>query len=568
MLRDMKVRGKLRVLSLSSLSILIILVLIGTVVTFLLRDSGTELYKQRLQSSVVLSDFQKTNRAIEGLLLITAIEIDPIKSDEIIKQMNQLMGIAEKNIQTLLDLNLTDEENKLVNDLKSFYPMYKKGIADHAEQVKGRISNEELLEVKTQIFALRDQMKPISDKLLELNLKTADETYDSFIQLSKSIIWVIYAGGVIAVIASILLGGHIARLIVNPLKEIQQVMKKVEQGDLSNSIDYRSRDELGQLADSFNATAIQLRMLIHQVTETANNVSEYSEELSASAEQTTHATEHIATAIQHVAAGSDNQVKMIDDAESTLSDMADNVQQIASNDEIVATTSTHASEKSKSGNDAIQLVVKQMNSISEAIQGLGEVVTGLGQRSTEIGQIVEVITGIAGQTNLLALNAAIEAARAGEQGKGFAVVADEVRKLAEQSGESAQRISQLIASIQTETNKAVDSMKFATSEVSGGIEMVHTAGASYEQIQQAVGEVAVQIKEVSSSVQKMKIGTERMVKSIHQVNEIAHESSASTQNISASTEEQLASMEQVSISATSLLYMAESLQGQIKSFKI
>ncbi|HCX52586.1 MAG TPA: methyl-accepting chemotaxis protein, partial [Bacillus sp. (in: Bacteria)] len=164
--------------------------------------------------------------------------------------------------------------------------------------------------------------------------------------------------------------------------------------------------------------------------------------------------------------------------------------------------------------------------------------------------------------------AAIEAARAGEQGKGFAVVSEEVRKLAEESSTSALRISDLIVRIQEETNKAVDFMQFTTNEVKTGINNVNGAGESFEKIQQSVKEVSLQINEVSSSVEQMVGGADQLSKTMEQIIEISLSTAEGTQNISAATEEQLASMQEIAASTITLSKMAEDLHEQTSVFKV
>jgi methyl-accepting chemotaxis protein len=166
------------------------------------------------------------------------------------------------------------------------------------------------------------------------------------------------------------------------------------------------------------------------------------------------------------------------------------------------------------------------------------------------------------------LNAAIEAARAGEQGRGFAVVADEVRKLAEQSSDLAGEITNSITTVQTEILNAVAAMHASASHVSGGIEVVAVAGASFQKIQDAVNEVATQIQEVSSSVQHMAVGAQQVTGSVETIKNVVEEQAAGTQTVSASTEDQLASMEEITATAASLSNMAEQLEGIIKKFKL
>jgi methyl-accepting chemotaxis protein len=248
--------------------------------------------------------------------------------------------------------------------------------------------------------------------------------------------------------------------------------------------------------------------------------------------------------------------------------MSIGVQEVAISAQNVSDSSVQASEKAREGNQAIQTAIKQMNHIHETVHGSAEIIKGLEERSKEIGQITRVITDISSQTNLLALNAAIEAARAGEHGRGFAVVADEVRKLAKQSNESAKQISDLISMIQVETNKAVQSMKTTTKEVIEGIDVVNTAGTSFEQIENVIKDVVSQIQEVSSEVEQMAFGTGQVVESINMIAKVSEETASRTQNISTATEEQSASMEEISASASSLSIMAEELQMLIRKFKV
>ena len=193
---------------------------------------------------------------------------------------------------------------------------------------------------------------------------------------------------------------------------------------------------------------------------------------------------------------------------------------------------------------------------------------GLGERSAEIGTITEVINGIARQTNLLALNAAIEAARAGEHGRGFAVVADEVRKLAEESSTSAQKITDLVQLIQQDTSQAVAAVKENSAETENGMEVVTKAGTAFEQILNAVNKVAGEIQEVSAGAEQMAASSDEVVKYMDQISSIAMGSSEGAHNVSAATEEQLASMEEIAASSSSLSQMSEQLQEQVNKFKV
>ncbi|MCM3162230.1 methyl-accepting chemotaxis protein [Metabacillus litoralis] len=354
-----------------------------------------------------------------------------------------------------------------------------------------------------------------------------------------------------------------------PLEAINEHAQKIAQGDLtSETIEVNSKDEIGTLATSFNKMSENLREVLHKVSFDSQQVAASAEELTASAEQMSHASEHISSTVQEVAAGTDEQVKEMNETDHTVTNMLEYAQQI-SESSLGATKKAHeTSTNAADGNKAIQTAVSQMNTIHGRVSETSKVIEELGSYSNQIGEISKVITDIADQTNLLALNAAIEAARAGEQGKGFAVVADEVRKLAEQSSQSSSQISHLINRIQEETSRAVNSMQNVTAEVGDGIGIVNKAGTTFGDIQVAVDEVNHQITGVSTSVEQLRHGMEQMVQVVKRVKQVSEDNNSGTQNISAATEEQLASMQEISSSAVSLTNMAEELMELIGKFKI
>lgn len=372
----------------------------------------------------------------------------------------------------------------------------------------------------------------------------------------------------IALLIGSVLVYFIIRSIINPLRTLMESAEQISQGNLTQTIPVRTNDELGQLGKSFNHMVSSLRSVIGGVNHTVHQLAASSEELTASAEQTSRATEQITAAIEQVASGAENQTVGAEESSRSMEEIATGIQRIAENSALATESAIETSKQAEEGGKLVEKTVSQIHSIHQSVSQTDEVIKKLFNRSQEVEKILKVISDIAGQTNLLALNAAIEAARAGEQGRGFAVVADEVRKLAEQASQSSSQIAELIQEIQMDTNRSVEAMSFVKQEVNAGLSAVEDTDQSFARILDSMKEITVQIQEVSATAQQMSAGTQQVTASVGAMAQVSRETSASTQHVAASAEEQLASMEEITSSAASLSTMAEELQTMIGKFKI
>ncbi|QRF31486.1 methyl-accepting chemotaxis protein [Bacillus safensis] len=371
---------------------------------------------------------------------------------------------------------------------------------------------------------------------------------------------------------ALIIGGilifFIIRSITKPLSTLVSSSKKISQGDLTEKIDVRSKDEIGQLGTSFNEMSESLRDVIQAVQTSVENVASSSEELTASAGQTTKATEHITSSIETFSNGNENQNEMVEQSAAHLKQMNEGLNEVAETSDVITASSVQSKTVAETGGQLVEQTVGQMKTIDHSVKEAEGVINGLEHKSKDITNILGVINGIADQTNLLALNAAIEAARAGESGRGFSVVAEEVRKLAVQSSDSAKEIEKLVNEIVSEIETSQNMFKAVNEEVKNGLNITDQTKESFSQINEQTAEIAARINEMNTTVRELSKGSEQISKAVNEIADVSRESSASIQDIAASAEEQLASMEEISSSSTTLSQMAEELRDLIKKFKI
>ncbi|MBP2634558.1 MAG: hypothetical protein H6Q72_465 [Firmicutes bacterium] len=374
------------------------------------------------------------------------------------------------------------------------------------------------------------------------------------------------------IVLFLFIGGIIIYLVISsirkPLTAMLSAAEKISSGDLTATVPITSQDELGQLSASFNKMGDALRIFVYQMQQTGDQLSASSQQLSASAHQSSQAASQVAEAITDVAVSMEQQRNSVKETTAVIEKMSAHVGQVAIHTSQVAGQSAQAAAKASDGSKSIDKAVGQMAKIEETVNTSAQVVTKLGERSKEIGQIVDTIAGIAGQTNLLALNAAIEAARAGEQGRGFAVVADEVRKLAEQSHEAAKQIGTLITEIQADTNMAVAAMNDGTREVKTGAEVINSTGQTFLEITSVVTEVSAKMQDITAAIDELVNGSQQVIRVIKQIDAMSHKVAVEAETVSAATQEQSASMEEIDSASQALLQSAQTLQEEVNKFRL
>lgn len=307
-----------------------------------------------------------------------------------------------------------------------------------------------------------------------------------------------------------------------------------------------------------------IKDLIQQLSENSQLILNSSTTLSNSTNTSVKTNDEIVTSMLEVANGARSQLIGAEETSKSMSEMSLAVQQIAETFSKVSESSRDMSEQANEGYSFINQAISQMDSVISSAQISADVVKKLDEHSRKIGQIVEVITKISADTNLLALNAAIEAARAGEHGKGFSVVSDEVRKLAEQSSQSAAEIEVLIKQIQEDTNLAVESFALQTKEVLNGKDIVDKSGYIFKDILQATNKVVEDIEDLTALTEEMAAESEEISAYIDQMVGTAKKSSLNSEQVLTITNQQIASVKENSNLADSLKILANKLEELIK----
>lgn len=359
-----------------------------------------------------------------------------------------------------------------------------------------------------------------------------------------------------------------AKRLTSPIITLTQNAKVMANGDLNVKADITGQDEVAELAIAFNHMGDNLRSLIKNIDNSAQCVETAAKDMQKSSAEAGNVSEQIAHTITDLAQGASNQSISIQKGADMVSEMTHFLSVITQN----TSNSAEMAEKTQLSIDyGYQEVINQTNLMDASKNASGSVaqaISELAKKSAYIGEIVEVIGNIAGQTNLLALNAAIEAARAGEHGKGFAVVADEVRKLAEQSAASSQQITNLIREIQTGTDQAVTEIGNAQQIIKNQEDAVSHMKETFIEIKQAVENIIQQIQEVADRTSRVNEKANEVGNVITELTAVSEQSAASAQEVAASTEEQSASVQTIAQAAEKLLKEANVLQQAIDNFQV
>lgn len=545
----------------------------GLVLIFLLLITGISMYYlndnrhtlKEIQEKTELIDlyqdisFQtvRANAAIRGYMLYGKEEMlnNHLEiRDTLHKSIRRIEELGYKNADFDQFLTQLDEWEKPIDE--KIVPLFQNGEPQQAQQlalpILGEGSQKLVVFGKTMATAQQKEMQ----SLIEVTRQSGDRSGQEIAVLA-----------IISLLISIIIATVFGRRVAKNIQQTVVEMDKFSNGDLQTHLQFKTKDEFAQLANSFNMMSEKLRHTMKQVGQSSEQVAATSEQLTASSMEVTQATEVVTESIQDIAQGIEQQDTLTGDVRNLSSHILKKMNEISTSIDNMNNATVETKNMASSGRSSVRDVSEQMNEISDNTAELSTRVNDLDENTAAIASAVNVIKNIATQTNLLAINASIEAARSGEHGKGFAVVAEEVRKLADESNLAAIDIEKVVAQITESTRIIEEDMVNSNESVTVGRDKVNVARDNFLAIDEAINDVQAQTQAVMAAIRAIYLDIEKLVKEIDYISEVSIKSSGNVQSVAASSEEQNAAMEEVAAASSHLAKMAIDLQESIQSFK-
>lgn len=552
----------------SFMSIIILMIIIGVVsnkTLYDLNDEYTRIIDENIEQLAIINDIRRYV-PLQALQMRSYILEDSEKQLELLEQrLNEVDGFIHdleqknKNEQFKEKIQIAKESQAQVRALGEEL------IAAVQRGDTARATNIVLVEAYDVNTLLVNTIEELQTEEYELIDKVNDGATKTALKGALIVISVIIVSILISIFIVILLN----RLITKPIKRISEAVQVVAQGDLSEKdVEVHTKDEIKILVDSFNEMKSSLRSMIENTSENASLLTSSAEELLASTDEVNHLSQSIAKNMEVTAQSIEENAYASNESASAMSETASGIQRIAESTTSLQDKALSTKDVAQSGGQTVTDAQNQMQVIYQSSKQVTELMNKLTNQINEISNISTIITGITEQTNLLALNAAIEAARAGEHGKGFAVVADEVRKLAEDSKESASQIVNLTKEIVDDAKTVQQAVGYSLANAQDGVTRIQEAGEAFETIHVAINDIADQVTDISAVTEEISAAAEEIAASVNQISSNSKHSATLTTDVSNAVQEQVATIEEINSVSKDLGEKAVKLQQSIQHFKI
>ncbi|MDI2589727.1 methyl-accepting chemotaxis protein [Psychrobacillus sp. NEAU-3TGS] len=548
------------------LAVLLLLIIASALSIFSTIDI-TDRYKTIIDEDMRRVDLLEKIEIIQKDMSSSVLEFVMFGKEDSIQKLDGQMKEGSEVAQELIDGLADDQASlKLMEDLKN-------------DTVKLFESNNKIIDLKRKngMFAQyaansQELNKTILDTLAQLeqiqqaHVDQAQKNLDEYVKLTNIVTMILTIS---SIIIGVLVSHFISRSISKPITKVTAGLADIADGNLVvETIKIKNKDEVGEMAVAFNKMITDLRNIVSNVRDSSMQLAANAEELSASSEESLASTQMVAKSAEGQMLASEEQMSHMESSVKSIVELQEGIGQIAKNNEEMLQSTDGVQNLITKGSSVVTDVAGQMEKIHTTFNETTEIMKSMAKHSGEIQSITSLITDISEQTNLLALNAAIEAARAGEYGKGFAVVAEEVRKLAEQSKNSASEIGSMVQLIQSASGEAVKAITTGGSKVEEGLLKTTESIQVFKEIESGVGAVVFKVESVSAAIEQIHAMTESVTESVQQVQQLASIAADGANDTSAATEEQLAANEEITANAQTLADLAETLQSEVSHFKI
>lgn len=488
-----------------------------------IRQAGVTIEQISVPSIKALDELNALNLRLRTLSFRLLLNREAQSQQDILKLMEQRNGQIDTARRTYEPLIVASDERAAYDQYEHLLTQYRQlesrmrslSQADKLEELRALIN--------TEVQANSEQINQVMDNLVRINTDQTRETNATAASQYNAAFALVIGLLVAATVLTLLCAFLLTRSIVKPIDDALKAAEQIADGDLTHSISADGTDEAARLLRAMARMQDKLRETLHQISGSATQLASAAEELNAVTDES--------------ARGLQQQNNEIEQAATAVTEMTSAVEEVARNAVSTSEASSEASRSAGDGRDLVMETVGAIERMSEDVQGTSKLITHLAEQSRDIGKVLDVIRGLADQTNLLALNAAIEAARAGEAGRGFAVVADEVRALAHRTQQSTSEIERMIGSIQGGTEEAVASMRTSTERAESTLNIAKGAGMALDTIAGAVAQINERNLVIASAAEEQAQVAREVDRNLVNINDLSVQSATGAHQTSAASTE-------------------------------